>query len=105
MSTPDIVYNGLASIGAILLLFGFYRITSGKWTNKSFWYEFDNLTGASLLVVYQLHYHAYVTVVVNLVWAVVAFWGLVAFLHRSRSYAYSSKKMVRQKKNSSHKIS
>ncbi|HEY5806238.1 MAG TPA: hypothetical protein VIS56_02515 [Candidatus Saccharimonadales bacterium] len=74
-----IFYNGLGVIGASLLLFGFYRINSGKWSNRSFWYEFDNMLGAFLIIVYQIHYHAYVTVVVNLVWAGVAATGLVVF--------------------------
>jgi uncharacterized membrane protein len=89
MSTPDIIYNGLGIIGASMLLFGFYRVNSGRWGNKSFWYELDNVIGASLIIIYQIRYHAFVTVVVNAIWAAVALWGLVVFwrryhLHRHR---------------------
>jgi hypothetical protein len=80
----DILYNVLGIAGAGMLLFGFYRINSGMWTNKSFWYELDNLVGAVLIIIYQVHYHAFVTVVLNAVWAVVALWGIVIFLRRLR---------------------
>jgi len=82
MSTEAIVYNGLGITGALLLLFGFFRANSGRWSNKSFWYELDNVVGATLIIVYQIHYHAFVTVVVNAIWALVAFAGLSVFFHR-----------------------
>ena len=82
MSTPDIVFNGLGIIGACMLLFGFYRVNSGRWGNKSFWYELDNVIGASLIIIYQIRYHAYVTVVVNAIWAIVALFGLIVFMRR-----------------------
>ena len=82
MSTPDIIYNGLGVVGASLLLFGFFRVNSGKWGNKSFWYELDNVVGATLIIIYQIRYHAFVTVVVNAIWAVVALWGLAVFFRR-----------------------
>jgi hypothetical protein len=77
-----IVYNALGIAGSILLLFGFYRVNSGKWTNKSFWYEFDNILGAFLIIIYQIHYHAFVSVVVNLIWAGVALMGISVFFRR-----------------------
>lgn len=82
MSTSDIIYNGLGILGAILLLFGFYRVNSGKWTNKSLWYELDNIIGAAMLMIYQIHYHAYVTVVVNAIWGLIAVWGVIVFFRR-----------------------
>lgn len=82
MSTADIIYNGLGIVGALLLLFGFYRVNAGKWTNKSFWYELDNVIGATLIIIYQIRYHAFVTVVVNTIWAAVALWGLAVFFRR-----------------------
>ena len=85
MSTEVVVYNGLGVIGALLLLFGFFRVNNGRWSNKSFWYELDNLIGATLIIVYQIHYHAFVTVIVNAIWAVVAFAGLSVFFHRVRT--------------------
>lgn len=86
MSAVSIFFNVLAIIGAALLLFGFYRVTSGRWSNRSFWYELDNLLGAILVAAYQIYYHAYITVVINLIWAGVAFWGLAIFLKRAHNH-------------------
>jgi Na+-transporting NADH:ubiquinone oxidoreductase subunit NqrB len=86
MSTADIIYNVLGMIGAAMLLFGFYRVNSGKWTNKSFAYELDNLVGAVLIIIYQVRYHAFVTVVVNAIWAIIALIGLVVFVRRMRHH-------------------
>ena len=83
MSRLEIFCNIVALIGALLLLFGFYRVNSGKWTNKSFWYELDNVVGATLIIIYQIYYHAFVTVVVNFIWAVVALFGIITFVRRA----------------------
>ncbi|HZM64108.1 MAG TPA: hypothetical protein VFB59_03175 [Candidatus Saccharimonadales bacterium] len=84
----ETILNVVGITGVGLLLFGFYRVNSGRWGNKSFWYEFDNLLGAVCIIVYQLYYHAYVTVVANAIWGGIALWGLLMFFrrlhHRSR---------------------
>lgn len=82
MHIPDAVYNGMGVVGACLVLLGFYRISIGKWKNKSFWYELDNMVGALFLILYQFHAGAYISVVVNTVWAIVAFRGLTSFAER-----------------------
>lgn len=48
MNPTEIFLNILAIVGSMLLLFGFYRVNTGKWSNKSFWYELDNALGAIL---------------------------------------------------------
>jgi hypothetical protein len=76
------MYSALGIIGGLLILLGFYRISIGKWTGKSLWYEMDNLFGSVLLLIYQLHYHVYVSVVLNVIWAIVAFRGIVSYKER-----------------------
>jgi hypothetical protein len=92
MSVATIIYNALGILGSILLLFGFYRVNSGRWTNKSFWYEFDNITGAGLIILYQVHYHAYVSVIVNLIWAGVAVAGLSVFAKRLHTHRHRKRR-------------
>ncbi len=75
-------YNAIGLVGAGLILFGFYRISIGKWKNKSFWYELDNLVGALLVLIYQVHLHAYISVGLNIIWAIIAFKGLTSFAER-----------------------
>lgn len=72
------MYTALGIFGALLILFGFYRTSIGKWTGTSLWYELDNLAGAVLVAIYQVHYHAYISVGVNVIWAVVALRGLTS---------------------------
>jgi hypothetical protein len=81
------MYTALGIIGAIMILFGFYRISIGKWTGKSKIYELDNLVGASLVAIYQLHYKVYITVVLNIIWAFVALNGLTSYGHRHKRKA------------------
>lgn len=85
----ELGYNTIGVIGACLILLGFYRSSIGKWKNKSFWYELDNTVGALLLIIYQTHLRAYISVVVNIIWAVVAFRGLSSFAER---YNWNNKK-------------
>lgn len=80
----QLFYNVIGTLGAAMILFGFYRTSIGKWKNKSFWYELDNTVGALFLVIYQLQLHAYISVVLNTIWAIVAFHGLTSFAERYR---------------------
>jgi len=78
------MYKVAGILGAILVLFGFYRTTIGKWSGKSKIYELDNLLGASLLAVYQYHYKVYITMVLNVIWAAVALRGLTSYSQRRK---------------------
>ena len=97
MNIETVLYCGIGVAGAILLLFGFYRISSGKWTNKSVWYELDNAAGATLLIIYQVEYHAYVSAVLNAVWAGIAIIGLLTFLRRYRMLHYKGARKTKRR--------
>ena len=81
----NLPYNFAGVIGSLLILFGFYRTSIGRWTGKSPLYELDNLIGATLVIIYQVHYHAYISVGVNLIWAVVAIIGVSSYVERRRA--------------------
>ncbi|HSW90495.1 MAG TPA: hypothetical protein VLF64_00700 [Candidatus Saccharimonadales bacterium] len=72
----------LGYIGGAVLLFAFWRTSIGKWTGKSLWYELDNLIAGILLTVYTFDKRAYASVIINLVWAVVAFRGVTSYAER-----------------------
>lgn len=72
----------VGAVGAMLILLGFYRTSVGKWTNKSFWYELDNLVGAGLLIIYNLNRQAYVSLVLDIVWVMVALRGITSIAER-----------------------
>jgi hypothetical protein len=43
------LYKIIGLVGAVLILFGFYRTSIGRWNGKSLWYELDNFVGALFL--------------------------------------------------------
>ena len=81
---PSIAITIIGILGAGCILLGFYRTSIGKWTGKSLWYELDNLIGASLLIIYQLSVGAYVSVTLNVVWAIVAIRGVTSIAQRRK---------------------
>ena len=93
----SILANTIGAIGACLILLGFYRTSIGKWTGKSVWYELDNFVGALLLIIYQFNAGAYISVVVNIVWAAVALKGLTSVAQR-REWVKLPKHFFKEKK-------
>lgn len=69
-------------LGGVMLLFAFWRTSIGKWTGKSVLYELDNLIAAACLISYSISKGAFVSVVVNSVWAIVAFRGVSSWAER-----------------------
>ena len=82
MIHSEVFYDVVGAIGAFLILLGFYRTSIGRWKNKSVIYELDNLMGALFLMIYQLHHHAFISMTVNVIWAIIAFTGLTSFAQR-----------------------
>ena len=76
------LYNALGIVGSLLILLGFYRISIGKWTGKSLLYEIDNVLGALLVSIYQIHHHTYITATLNVVWVIVALKGISSYKQR-----------------------
>ncbi len=76
--------DGLGIIGCLFILFAFYRTSIGRhrWTGKSLWYELDNLVGAILLIIYAYDKTAYVNILLNVVWAIVALKGVSSITER-----------------------
>ncbi|MBP9853154.1 MAG: hypothetical protein QG629_445 [Patescibacteria group bacterium] len=80
MAWQPIDYIGL--LGGLILLFAFWRVTSGVWKATSVWYELDNVAAAILLIVYAYEKKAYVNILLNLVWTIVAMRGLSSYAER-----------------------
>lgn len=72
----------LGITGGVLALFAFYRTSIGKWTNKSLWYELDNFAGAVCLGLYAFNKGAYISIVLNFIWATVALVGVTSLTER-----------------------
>lgn len=80
MQWEAIDYAGL--LGGVVLLFAFWRTSTGTWKTTSAWYEFDNFIAAILLIFYTWQKHAYVNILLNIVWGIVAFRGLSSYAER-----------------------
>jgi lipid-A-disaccharide synthase-like uncharacterized protein len=78
--------------GALLFLFAFYRTSIGRWTGKSLWYELDNLLGAVLMTIYALQKAAYINILLNVVWGIVAIRGLSSIGERRKPKTSKSRK-------------
>lgn len=76
-------------LGATCYLLAFGEVTVGKWNGKSFWYETSNLMGAILLGFYSYHKLAYTNLVLDIVWASVALYGIrhIVIRHAHRKKA------------------
>jgi hypothetical protein len=69
-------------LGGFFILLAFYRTSIGRWKGRSFWYELDNLVGAALMCVYAYSKTAYVSILLNSVWVLVAFVGVSSYAER-----------------------
>ena len=63
-------------IGMILILLGYYLISSGKVDGRSRSYHAINFLGAFGITINVFVQHAWPTVTLNVVFALIALWGL-----------------------------
>lgn len=73
----DVFAEVVGLIGALLLLLAFFMITNEKWTRLSLKYQGANLIASSLLLGYSILKSAYAFIALNIVWAMVALFGLL----------------------------
>ena len=58
------------------------RMADQDWTGTSVLYHVLNFVGAAGLLVNALHHHTFPSMTVNVVWAVIAVWGLAVVSRR-----------------------
>lgn len=87
-------YVLIGFVGMLLILSGIWRTTSGSWRHTSVWYELDTIVGASLIIIYQLHVKAFVTLPINAALVFISFRGLSSFAER---YALTKKRKLNKK--------
>lgn len=80
--------------GMLLIMLGLWRTSSGRWHHSTAWYELDTIIGASLIIVYQLHVKAYVTLPINIFLVFVCFRGLSSYAER---YTRAKKRVLKRK--------
>jgi len=73
------VFEVVGWVGAILVLFAYWLVTK---FGTSVLYHVLNFVGAAGLLVNALHHHTFPSMTVNVVWAVIAVWGLAVVSRR-----------------------
>ena len=71
-------------ISAILLLVAYLGVTTGKLKPKSLGYQGLNFIGTFLLIIYSINKGAYASVLLNVVWIMVAMLGLYKWAQNRR---------------------
>ena len=86
-------------IGALAFLVGFMEVSLGKWDGQSRRFEALNLLGTLFLGYYSIQKHAYVNIVLNVVWGTVALYAIfhVVQRHKVRKRAKAARKRTAKK--------
>jgi uncharacterized membrane-anchored protein len=84
-------YTIIGIAGMILIMIALWRTSSGRWHHSSVWYELDTIVGASLIIVYQIHVKAFITLPINIFLVIICFRGLSSFAER---YAVRKKRAI-----------
>lgn len=79
-------------LGGIFFLIAFFEAATGRWNGRSFFYEFFNLLGAIFLLYYAFSKDAYTNIVLNLIWGVVALYGINNIVERQQIRKSNKKK-------------
>jgi hypothetical protein len=62
----------LGWIGAVMLLYAYIRVSSGRWTGQTRTFQLLNVGGSVLFIINSGFHGAYPSVFVNIVWSAVA---------------------------------
>jgi len=68
--------------GAFLLLLAYFLLTKKKISSKSLHYQGMNLVGSVLVGVNAFFNGAYPSLMINVIWLIIAFWGIEKFFHK-----------------------
>jgi hypothetical protein len=62
----------LGWIGAVLLLYAYWRLSAGGWSGASRTYQVLNVAGAFLFIINSGFHGAYPSMFVNIIWSAIA---------------------------------
>ena len=74
------IWDIIGYVGSLLIILGFFMVTRAKWAPQSFKYLIVSLIGSILLGLYQLHLKAYAGILLNIIFGLVAIWGIISFV-------------------------
>ncbi|MBI3964918.1 MAG: hypothetical protein HY329_04700 [Chloroflexi bacterium] len=85
LTLGDVLLHGFGTIGLVLLLGAYYLVSVGRIGASSAAYQWLNLVGAIVLMLYGALLSAWASVALNAIWSLIAFRALVRFLRHRRS--------------------
>lgn len=88
------IYTIIGLAGMVLIMISLWRTSSGRWHHSYVWYELDTIIGASLIIIYQIHVKAYVTLPINVFLVFICFRGLSSFAER---YAVRKQRVLKRR--------
>lgn len=72
----DLIFNTLGWIGALLFLISYFLVITKKWLVTSFAFHLFNILGGVFLSMSTFYDTSYPATFVNLVWALIAAYGM-----------------------------
>ncbi len=80
----ELIIETFGWIGTILILLAYFLLTYKKLDRESKTYHSMNLFGGLLIVINALYHSAYPPAILNIVWSVIAIYGVLKGLKISR---------------------
>lgn len=71
------IFNLLGTLGLLNILLAFYLLQKNKLTDDDNIYNALNLTGGFLIAAYSGFYGAWISVILNIVWALISIFDMV----------------------------
>lgn len=71
-------------VGAALVLFAYYLVSTGKAKAETKLFQFTNIFGALFLIVYTYNCQAYASMIVNIIWVVIGLLSYIKILKLSK---------------------
>jgi len=77
-----LTFDIFGAIGLCSILLAFFLLQKGKISDDDHGYNILNLVGAICIALYSTYYSAWFSVILNVVWGIIAFFDLVKNLKR-----------------------
>lgn len=82
-----VLLHVIGNLGVLMILGAYFLVSTGRLASISPKYQYLNLAGGSIMVVYSIILVAWASVVLNGVWAIIAATSLVRNARRRKSEA------------------
>jgi peptidoglycan/LPS O-acetylase OafA/YrhL len=75
-------------LGAILVLYAYFMISTGRQSGDSASFQLINIVGAAMLIYYTYHCQAYASMIVNVIWVFIGLSSFIRFIKKTNIKLY-----------------